>query len=151
MASSPLDCSSSFLPLGSTRCGSAGILPYHSIPALLYLRNSTTFWGPGVECLQPSLNVSGKLCVSSSCISSSRSVQVPGRTCQRATQTFDSGGTMLDGGSLAFHSSQHVGRCSLALTHCKRSCHGCFSRPYTQRSAISVFNPLAAQRYVLHR
>ena len=26
------------------------------------------------------------------------------------TQTFDSGGSMLDGGSLAPHSSQHVGR-----------------------------------------
>ena len=50
-------------------------------------------WGLGVECLQPSLDFSGKLCVSSSCSSSSGSVQVSGRTCQWSTQTFDSGGT----------------------------------------------------------
>ena len=31
----------------------------------------------------------------------------------------DSGGTMLDGGSLASHSSQHVGRHSLAVSHHK--------------------------------
>ena len=42
--------------------------------------------------------------VSFSCISSSSSVQVSGRTCQRTTQTFDSGGTMLYGGSVAHHS-----------------------------------------------
>ena len=60
--------------------------------------------GLGVECLQPSLVISGRLCVSSSCISSSSSVQVSGGTCQRSTQAFDSGGTMLDGGSLASHS-----------------------------------------------
>ena len=39
-------------------------------------------WGLRVECLQPSLDASGKFCVSSSCISSSSSVQVAGRTCQ---------------------------------------------------------------------
>ena len=50
---------------------------------------------------------------------------------KRSTQTFDSGGTMLDGGSLA---------------HC-----GFLSRPHAQGFAISAFNPLAAQRYVLHR
>ena len=63
----------------------------------------------------------------------------------------DSGGTMLDGGSLAPHSSQHVGRCSLAVAHHKRSCHGCLSRPGTQGSTISAFNPLADQQCVLHR
>ena len=84
-------------PLGSTRGGSADIFPYHSVPALLHLGNVTTSGGLGVECLQPSLEVSGKLCVSSSCIASSSSVQVSGRTCQRSTQTFDSGGTVLDG------------------------------------------------------
>ena len=66
----------------------------------------------GIECLQPSLDISAKFCVSSSCISSSSSVQVPGRTCQRSAQTFDSDGTMMDGGSLASHISQHVDRCS---------------------------------------
>ena len=38
--------------------------------------------GLRVECLQPSLDVSGKLYVSSSCISFTSSVQVSGRTCQ---------------------------------------------------------------------
>ena len=56
------------------------------------------------------------------------------------TQSFDSGGTMLDGGSLASHSSQHVGRCSLVVSHHKRSRCGCFSRSGTQGSAISTFN-----------
>ena len=56
---------------------------------------------------------------------SSSSVQVPGRTCRRSTQIFDSGGTKLDGGSLASHHSQHVDRCSLALSLHKRSCYGC--------------------------
>ena len=58
---------------------------------------------------------------------------------------------MLDGGSLASHSSQYVGRCSSAVSHLKRSHHGCFSRPGTQGSAISAFNPLVAQWCVLHR
>ena len=58
---------------------------------------------------------------------------------------------MLDGGSLAPHSSQHVGRCSLAVSYHKRSHHGCFGRPGAQGPAISVFNPLAAQWCVLPR
>ena len=64
-----------------------------------HLGNSTTSRGLGVECLQPSLDFSGKLSVSSFSSSSSSSVQVSGRTCQWSTQIFDSGGTMLDGGS----------------------------------------------------
>ena len=121
------------------------------MPALLHLGISITSGGFAVECLQPSLDVSGKLHVSSSCIGSSGSVQVSGRTCQRSTQTVDSGGTMLDGGSLAPHHSEHVGRHSLAVSHHKRSCHGCFVRPGAQGSAISAFNPLAAQQCVLCR
>ena len=97
------------------------------------------------------MNVSGKLHVSSSFISSSSSVQISGGTCQRSTETFDSGGTMLDGGSLASHSCQHVGRCSSAVSHHKRSHHGCFGRPGAQGSAISAFNPLAVQQCVLCR
>ena len=34
---------------------------------------------------------------------------------------------------------------------CKRSHCGCFGRPGAQGSAISAFNPLAAQQCVLHR
>ena len=73
------------------------------------------------------------------------------RTCQWSTQTFASGGSMLDGSSLASHSSQHAGGHSWAVSHHKRSCHGCFSRLGTQWSVISAFNPLAAQRCVLCR
>ena len=87
--------------------------------SIITLRISTTLGGLGLECLQPSLDSSGKLLVSSSCISSSGSVQVSGRTCQQSTQIFDSGGIMLDGGSLAPHSSQHVGRHSSAVSHHK--------------------------------
>ena len=97
------------------------------------------------------LGPSGKLCVSSSGSGPSSSVQVSGRTCQWSTQTLDSGGIMLDGGSLASYSSQHVGRCSSAVSHHKKSCHGCFVRPGAQRSVISAFNPLAAQQCVLCR
>ena len=66
-------------------------------------------------------------------------------------KTFTSGGSMLDGGSLASHSSQHAGRCSSMVSHHKRSCHGCLGRPGAQGSAVSAFNPLAAQRCVLHQ
>ena len=52
---------------------------------------------------------------------------------------------MLDGGSLASHSSQHAGRCSLMVPSSKRSHHGCFGRPGTQGSVISAFYPLVAQ------
>ena len=61
----------------------------------------------------------------------------PGTKCQRSTQIFDSGGTMLNGGSLAPHSSQHVGRHSSVVSCHKRSCCGCLSRPSAQGSAIS--------------
>ena len=54
---------------------------------------------------------------------------------------------MLDGGSLASHSSQHVGRHSSAVSHCKRSHHGCFGRPSAQGSAISAFNQLSNMCY----
>ena len=66
-------------------------------------------------------------------------------------QTFTSGGSMLDGGSLASHSSQHAGRCSSMVPSSKKSRGGCFSRPGAQGSVISAFNPLAAQQCVLHR
>ena len=114
--------------------------------------NCHYLWGHlWVECLQPSLDISGKLYIFSSCISSSSSVQVPGRTCQRSTEMFDSGGTMLDGGSLAPHISQHVGRHSSVVSYHKWSCHGYLDRPGAQGSAISAFNPMAAQRCVLCR
>ena len=146
----PSGGSGSFSPLGPSRGGPPGIFSLYSMPALFQFGNSTASGGLGVERLQPSLEFSGKLCVSSSGSGPSCSVHVSGRTCQQSTQTFTSGGTMLDGGSLASHHSQHAGRCSSAVSHHKRSCHGCFSRPGAQGSAISAFNPLAAQQHVLH-
>ena len=145
VAPSPSGGSGNFSPLGPSRGGPSCIFTSYSVPALLHLGTSTTSGGLGVECPQPSLNFSGKLCVSSSSSSPSSSLQVSGRTCQWSTQTFNSGGAMLNGGSLGSHSSQHVGRCSLAVSHHKRSRCGCFSRPDTQGSVISAFNPLAAQ------
>ena len=70
MASSPSDSSSSFSPLGPSRGGSAGIFSFHSMPVSLHLGIPTTSGDLGVEFLQPSLKVSGKLHVSSSCINS---------------------------------------------------------------------------------
>ena len=137
--------SGSFLPLGPSRGGPAGIFSFYSMPALFHFGNSTAFGGLGVECLQPSLEISGKLCVPSSTSGPSCSVQVSSRTCQRSTQTFASGGSMLDGGSLASHSSQHAGRHSSVVSHRKRSRHGCLGRPGAQGSVVSAFNPLAAQ------
>ena len=58
---------------------------------------------------------------------------------------------MLDGGSLASHSSQHAGRYSSAVPSSKRSHHGCFSQPGTEGSVIFAFNPLAAQQHMLCR
>ena len=150
-APSPSGGSGSFSPLQLSRGGPAGIFPFYSMPALFQFGNSTTSGHLGVECLQPSLDFSGKLCVFSSVSGPSSSVQVSGRACRRSTQTFDSGGAMLDGGSLAFHSSQHIGRCPSAVSHHKRFCHECFGKPGTYGSVISTFNTLAAWQHVLHR
>ena len=105
------------------------------MPALLHFGNSTTSGALGVKCLQLSLHDSDKLCISS-CISCFSSVQAFDRTCQRSTQTYQLGGTMLGRGSLATHSSLHVGRCSSVLSSHKRSYCGCFGRPCVQRFAI---------------
>ena len=148
MASSPSGGSSSFSPLGPSRGGPTGILSCHSVLALLPLGISTDPGGLGVECLQPSLDVSGKLHFYSSCISSSSFVQVFGGRCQRSTQTFGSGGTMLDGGSLALHRSPHVGRCSSVVSHHKTFCHGCFSRPGAPGSAIYPFSEIVKCAHV---
>ena len=119
------------------------------MPTLFHFGNSTASGGLGVECLQPSLEISGKLCVSSSGSGPSCFVQVSSRTCQRSTQTFTSGGSMLDGGSLASHSSQNAGGCSSMVPSSKKSRRRCFCRPTAQGSVISAFNPLVAQQHVL--
>ena len=140
----PQVAQAAFHLLGPSRGGPTGIFSFYSMPALFHLGNSTASGSLGVECIQPSLDFSGKLCVSSSGSGPSCSVQVSGRTCQLSTQMVDSSGTMLNGGSLASHSSQHVGRCSPAVSHHKNLIMGCFSRPAAQGSAISAFNSLAA-------
>ena len=90
------------------------------------------------------METSGELCLSLR-INSSSVVQVSSRTCHMSVQTSCSNGTMLDGGSLAPHSSQHVGSHSLSVHHYKRSHHRCFNRPGAQGSSIAAFNPLAVQ------
>ena len=119
--------------------------------ALLHFGKSRTSRSLGVECFQPSLDITGKLCNSSSCISSPHSVQVSSRTCHRSIQISNSSGTLLDVGSLNSHNFQHVGRHSSSVFCCGGSCHGCFSRLGTPRSTIAAFNPLAIQRWVLCR
>ena len=63
---------------------------------------------------------------------------------------FDSGGTLLDGDPWLPTVLNMLADIPL-LSHHKRSDHGCFGRPGAQGSAISAFNPLAAQRCGLHR
>ena len=150
VASSSLHCPGSISTLGSTRGWSVGILMYHSMSVVLHLGKSPSSGSLGVECIEFSFDISGMLCLSSSCISSSNSFQISGGTCHRSIQTLGSG-TMLDRSSLASHISQHAGRHSLVLFCHKRSCHGCFDRPDAQGSAIAAFTPLAAQWYMLCR
>ena len=57
--------------------------------------------------------------------SSPSSDQVSSRTCYRSIQTTYPGGTLLDGGSLASHSSQHVGVTLLITVLPKHPHHGC--------------------------
>ena len=76
MAPSPSGGSGSFLPLGSSRGGPTGIFSFYSLPALFHFGNLTASGGLGVECLQPSLEFLGKLCVFSSGFGPSCSVQV---------------------------------------------------------------------------
>ena len=46
-------------------------------------------------------------------------------------------------------SSQHVGRCSSSVSQKKGPHHGCLGQQDAQGSAITAFNPLAAQRCTL--
>ena len=116
--------------------------------AKLNFGNSVTSGNLGVEHFQPYLAVSNELCISFSCISSNSSVQVSGRTCNRSNKISGSHFTLVDGGSLAFHCSQHEGKHSLLVIHGRRSCQGCVGRPGQEGSANTAFNPLAAQRHV---
>ena len=119
--------------------GSTGIL--------IHLEKFATSGNLGFEYFQPSLDISDELYISSFCISVPRSVQNYGRTCHRSIQT--SSFTLLDGGSLASHSSQHVGKHSSSVSYSKRFCHGYFSRPCAEGSDITACNLLLAHRHVL--
>ena len=63
VATSSSGGSGSFSPLGPSRGGPPGIFLFFSMPALFHFGNSPATGGLGVECLQPSLEFSGKLSV----------------------------------------------------------------------------------------
>ena len=151
VAPSPLGGSGSFSPLGPSRGRAAGIFSSTQCQHYFILETPLPLGVLGLNAFSHPWTFQVSYVFPSPSSGPSSCAQVSGRTCQWSTQIFDSGGTMLDGGSLASHSSQHVGGCSLVVSNCKRSHHGCFSRPGTQGSAISAFNPLAAQQCVLCR
>ena len=65
------------------------------------------------------MKVSGELFISSACINSFSVTQVSSGTCHKSVHTPHSIGTMLDRGSLAFQTSQHVGRHFSLVSHHK--------------------------------
>ena len=120
--------------LGPTRGESVGILMYQSMSAILHLRKSTASGSLGIEQIQPSQDRSGRLCISSSCISCHGSVHVSSRTCHPSIQTSDSSCTLLNGGYLVFDSSQQVARhsfqCPIVRNPIRDVLGGKFSRVY---------------------
>ena len=86
---------SSLPALESTSNGSVGFLMYQSVSALFQSAVTITSRSFGVDGIQPSMEVSGEVCPSSSSINSS-SVQVYSRTCHKSVQTSYSSGIMLD-------------------------------------------------------
>ena len=62
---------------------------------LLHLGESTIFGNLGIQCCQPSLEVSDEFYISSSGVSFSSSVQVSSRTSHRSIQTYSC--AMMDG------------------------------------------------------
>ena len=138
IASSSSHSSNGISNFGLTGGGSVSILTYHSMSALL----DATSRNLGVECFQPSMDISDELC-NSSCLGSPSSVQVSGRTCHKSIQNCNSGYSLLDGGSLASHSSQNFGRHYLMVF--------CHKRLGAQGYEITAFNPLPAQRHLLQR
>ena len=141
MESSSLHNTSSVLVLVPTGGGFAGILTYQSMSALLQFREFITSISQGIEC---SLAVSGELCTSSTCVSSSSSIQVSCRACHGSIQTSTSHFTLLIGVYLASHCSQLVGRCSSLMSHHERSFQGCFVKQGSKESTLTAFNPLTA-------
>ena len=60
----------SLLTMGLTGGGSVVFLMDQSMLALLHYGKPIASRSFGIECIQPSVDVSGKLCISSSCINS---------------------------------------------------------------------------------
>ena len=103
----------------------------------------------GIECFHPSWNIQVNYLFAIPTLVSPSSVQISCRTCHRSIQTTYCSDNLLDGGFQAPHSSQNAHRHSSLLFYYKRSCCGCSSRLDSQGSAITAFNPLAAQRCLL--
>ena len=74
-----------------------------SMSELLHLGESITFVSLGMEHIQPALEVSSQLGISSVGVSSTSCVLVSGRTGHMSIETSNSHYTSLNGGSLAFH------------------------------------------------
>ena len=151
VAPSPSGGSGSFLHLGPSRGGHAGIFSFYSMPALFHFGNPTTYGGLGVECLQPSLDFSVSyvfppLPLVPLVLSKFLPEHLNGQLrylilvvpCWMEAPWLPTVLNML---------ADVPRQCPII----KRSCHGCFGRPGTQGSAISGFNPLAAQQHVLCR
>ena len=121
VAFSPCHFPSSISTLESSRGGSVGILMYHSMSALLYhsmsallyhsmsallhLGKSTAHGGLGWNAFNHPLTYQVSYVVLPPPTLILSYFQVSCKTCHRPIQTFDSNGIMLDGGSLASHSS----------------------------------------------
>ena len=84
--------------------------------AILHLGKSITSGSLGVKLIQPYLDRSGELCISSSCISSLSSVHISSRKCHRSVQTYDSSCIFLQEGLLASLSSLNM------LEHISHQC-----------------------------
>ena len=110
MASSSFQSSSSISTLRSTRSGFVGILIHQAMSLLLYVEEVPTSVSLGVECFQPSLDISGELCISSSL--NSTSIHISGRTCHKSCQASNSSRTSLERGSLASQNTLHIRRYS---------------------------------------
>ena len=118
--------------------------PHIPMSALLCLGKSPTSC-LGVECFQPSLDISVELCLSSPSLSSPGSVQIPGRTSHRSSQTSYSIAILLNGSSFASH---HSTCWQMFLIVKDLTVDVVVSQVLKGRSVIHAFNPLAAQRCV---
>ena len=140
--------SSSLSTRESTKVRSVCNLIYQSMSALFHLGKPTTSGSLEIECFQLSLEMSGELYFSSCCITFPSLSKFLAKHI-RSIQTSILVAPCWIGGSLAFHSSQHVRTHSLLVSYNKRSCERCPIRPGSVGSAIAVFYPLSAQRHML--